>query len=271
MAVRSHARGSVSDRVRTLSNSPVVLRLGAFAVFAVIWEAYATASDSLLLPTFTETMSALVYGLMDPVTWQAFAASNVAMVIGFAMALLTGIPLGLLMGRFRTADRAFNPYLVIVLAVPLAGIIPLLTMTVGLGLAARSIVVWSFAIVMVAETCRVGVRSVDRSLIEMARVFGVGELGLWRRVLIPAAQPAIFSGVRIGLARAIEGMVIVELIMVAAGIGGLILRYQAFFNGAALYAVVLLVIAESLILLSLVDRLSTRLTPWVGSESIVLR
>ena len=128
--------------------------------------------------------------------------------------------------------------------------------------------VWTFAIVMVVVNARTGVRQVDRSLIDMSRNFGACELGTWRRIILPAALPAILVGVRIGLGRAVTGMVIVELLMWAVGIGGLILKAQAFFRFDEFYGIVVLVIFEALILLAIVDWVQRRLTPWADELGI---
>jgi ABC-type nitrate/sulfonate/bicarbonate transport system permease component len=248
--------------VQRLLDSRFFLRALAFVLFALAWQAYAMLAGSFFIPSFLDTASALVVSIADPEVWEAFAVSNIAMVIGFLAAVAMGVPLGLLRGRFRKAERLANPYLNILLVTPLAGIIPLLMMSVGIGLLARVIVVWSFAVVMVVVNARAGVRQVDPTLIDMARLFGSSELGTWRRVILPGALPAILTGIRIALGRAITGMVIVELVMVSAGIGGLILGAQALFRFDDLYAVVVLVILEALVLLAIVDWFQRRLTPW---------
>jgi ABC-type nitrate/sulfonate/bicarbonate transport system permease component len=250
--------------VQRLLDSRFFLRFAAFAIFALIWQAYAVFAGGFFFPSFTETAVSVVSQILDPEVWEAFFVSNVAMVIGFALAVVMGIPLGLLMGRFRRAERLANPYLNILLVTPLAGIIPLLMMSTGIGLLSRVIVVWSFAVVMVVVNSRAGVRQVDPNLIDMVRLFGARELGVWRRVILPGALPAVLTGVRIALGRAITGMVIVELVMVSAGIGGLILGAQALFRFADLYAVVFLVIVEALLLLSVVDWVQRRATPWTS-------
>jgi ABC-type nitrate/sulfonate/bicarbonate transport system permease component len=148
----------------------------------------------------------------------------------------------------------------------MAAIIPLLVMSVGFGLASRVILVTVFAIVMVIVNARAGVRQVDPSLIQMARSFGASEATIWRRILIPGALPAIMTGVRLGLGRAVTGMVIVELLMVSVALGRLILQYRGMFQAASLYAVIIVILAEALILISVVGWLEQRFTPWVPRQ-----
>ncbi len=258
----------MSATLGRLLDSRWFLRLLAFGVFALVWQLYAMYAGGIFVPTFTETFVAIVEQLGSPVVWEAFLASNVAMVLGFLLAVALGIPLGLLTGRFPLAERAVNPYLNILLVTPLAGIIPLLMMTLGIGLASRVIVVWSFSVVMVVVNTRAGVRQVDRTLIDMVRLFGASEAGVWKRAILPGALPAVLTGIRIGLGRAVTGMVIVELVMVSVGIGGLILRYQSRFQFAELYGVVVLVVIEALALLAVVDWFQRRLTPWASMAGI---
>jgi ABC-type nitrate/sulfonate/bicarbonate transport system permease component len=123
-----------------------------------------------------------------------------------------------------------------------------------------------FAIVMVIVNARAGVRQVDPSLIQMARSFGASEATIWRRILIPGALPAIMTGVRLGLGRAVTGMVIVELLMVSVALGRLILQYRGMFQAASLYAVIIVILAEALILISVIGWLEQRFTPWVPRQ-----
>jgi NitT/TauT family transport system permease protein len=94
------------------------------------------------------------------------------------------------------------------------------------------------------------------------------EMQLWRKVLLPGALPATISGVRLGLARAISGMVAVELLLISVGLGRLILRYQADFEAASVYAVVLVVLAEAVLLIGSLRWLEKRLSPRGGTEGL---
>jgi ABC-type nitrate/sulfonate/bicarbonate transport system permease component len=262
---------------RTASPRPSVTRriLGAnlpyqvltFVVFAVVWEIYAREWGGLLIPTFTETVVATLELLGSAELWQAMYVSNQALVLGFLIAVVVGVPVGILLGRFRTFERFADVYLNILLVTPMAAIIPLLMMSVGFGLASRVILVTIFSIVMVVVNSRTGVRQVDPSLIEMARSFGATERQVWTRVLLPGALPAIMTGIRLGLGRAVTGMVIVELLMVSAALGGLILSYRGLFKAPLLYGTIVIILAEALLLISAARWCERKLTGWAGSRS----
>jgi NitT/TauT family transport system permease protein len=241
-------------------------RVVTLLIFLVIWQVYAEFSGGLLIPTVPKTAEALVGLLASSTLWSALYVSNQALVLGFFISVVVGVPVGVLLGRFPTAEKYANVYLNILLVTPMAAIIPLLVMSVGFGLASRVILVTVFAVVMVIVNARAGVRQVDPSLIQMARSFGASEATIWRRILIPGALPAIMTGVRLGLGRAVTGMVIVELLMVSVALGRLILQYRGMFQAADLYAVIIVILAEALILISVVGWLERRFTPWVPRQ-----
>lgn len=250
----------------TVMSSAWPYRMITLLIFLAIWQVYAEFSGGLLIPTVPNTAVALVELLGSPTLWSALYVSNQALVLGFLISVVVGVPVGVLLGRFPTAEKYTNVYLNILLVTPMAAIIPLLIMSVGFGLASRVILVTVFAIVMVIVNARVGVRQVDPSLIEMARSFGASEATIWRRILIPGALPAIMTGVRLGLGRAVTGMVIVELLMVSVALGRLILQYRGMFQAASLYAVIIVILAEALILITVVGWLERRFTPWVPRQ-----
>jgi NitT/TauT family transport system permease protein len=248
----------IATRLRGADQRRITFPLVTLVVIAIVWEVGATAADSLLIPTFTETVAALGRLLVSPRLWRALSISNQALVVGFVIAVAIGIPLGLALGRYRGLDRVTNPYLTILLTVPMAGLIPLLVMSVGIGFEARVLIV----------NARTGVREADPSLIDMARSFGASEVLIWRNVLLPGSVPAVMAGIRLGLGHAVTGMVIVELLLVAAGIGALILEFQAFFDAASVYATIVIVVAEALLLISAANAFARWVTPWarVGSR-----
>lgn len=255
--------------VRSVGQWDMTYRVATFVVLAGAWQLFALDDGGLLIPTFTETMVALWSLLFDSQLWSAFAVSNLALLIGFGISVVVGIPTGLALGRFRKAEQLLDVYLDILLVIPMAALIPILVMTTGIGLVSRVILVVLFGIVMVIVNSRAGVRQVPPALIEMALSLGATERQVWRKILLPSALPAIMTGVRIALGRAITGMIIVELLMVSVGLGGLMIEFRARFQGPELYATVIIVVLEALLLITAVRKLETVLMPWVPARRAV--
>lgn len=258
--------GASGRRGRSLLTSGRAAQVLTLVVFLLGWEIYADVRGGLLLPTFSETAVAFVDLMGEPRFWRAMYVSNQALVIGFLVAVGVGVPVGIVLGRFRTLERLSDVWLNILLVTPMAAIIPLLIMSVGFGLLSRVILVTVFSIVMVIVNVRVGVRQVDPALIEMARSFGARERQVWRRVLLPAALPSIMTGIRLGLGRAVTGMVIVELLMVSVGVGGLILEFRGLFKAPQLYATIVAILVEALVLIAVARWAERKATPWVPAN-----
>ena len=245
------------------------LRLAVFAVLAALWQLQTADSDSLLIPTFTDTVAAFwQIAVTDGALWGPLWESNAAVLIGYPLAVATALPVGLAMARWQLFGRFMNPYAVILLGLPIAPLTPLLILGFGIGMTSRVIVVVLFCWVFIALNARAGVRTVDGSLIEMARSLGANERQLWRRILLPGGLPGIMAGLRIGMSRAIAGMVVVELLMVAAGVGGLMLRYRGQFEAGLVFAVVAAVIIESIVLMFGMRALERFLVPWSDAAQV---
>jgi NitT/TauT family transport system permease protein len=105
-------------------------------------------------------------------------------------------------------------------------------------------------------------------MIEMAKSLGANERQIRRRIVIPGADPPIIAGLRIGLGRAVAGMVIVELLLVASGLGRLLLEFAGRLQADFVFATVLVVIIEALLLLNLMSFAEKRVAPWAHDISV---
>lgn len=240
------------------------VRISSLICFALGWELFAHRLDSLLLPSFSETLAALAHLLTTRDLWEAVWISNQAMVLGFLVAAVFGIMLGLLIGRWRAAERYVDTYLNILLATPKSALIPIVIMATGLGLLSRVLVVFISAIVVITVNVRAGLRMIDPAWVEMARSFGATEAQMWHKILLRGALPAILTGLRLGLARSISAMLMVELLLLALGFGRLILDFRATFESPQLYATVLVIIAEAVLLMQGCKWLERHAAPWLG-------
>jgi ABC-type nitrate/sulfonate/bicarbonate transport system permease component len=256
MAVRGPgADEQVGGRLRRLA-PPAVL----FVLLAAGWElAVRATSDNILLPTFGDTVIALFRLIGDGAVWEALWLSNQTMLIGFALSVLCAVPVGFLMGRLPYLDRVMNPWIAVLVATPMAPLLPIIVIVLGLGIGSALLVVFLFCFVYMVINTRAGIRSIDPGLIEMARSFGAGELARWRYVLIPGAMPAIGTGLRICLGRAFAGMILGELLMFSRGVGLLMLDFRGAFEAASLFGLVFLLLVEALLIGLVMRRVEARI------------
>lgn len=239
-----------------------MLRISFFLTFFAIWEWFGRTHGGLLLAPFSETLTVMFEVVASQEIYEALWLSNQAMVVGFVGAVIVGVPLGLLIGRLRQLERFMDLYLNVLIVTPMAALIPLIIIAVGLGVYSRILVVFVFAFPIIVVNTRTGLKNLDPMLIEMARSFGANEMQLWRKIFLPGAAPAMMAGIRLGLGRALSGMVVVELLLVAVGLGRLILNYMGLFKPEKMYAVIIVIIIEVMLVMEIAKRVETRLVSW---------
>jgi NitT/TauT family transport system permease protein len=238
------------------------LRIASLVTLAGVWEVAGRSGDPHLLPPLSKVAAVWVDLLISGQLFQALAVSLQALTLGFILSVLFGVPLGLLMGRYRRVESFLEIYMTALLTVPMISFIPFLVIAFGLGLHSRVWIVFLFAFVIIAINTAAGVRNVDPVLTEMARSFGARESELFVKVILPAATPMIMAGIRLGMGRAVLGMVTSEMILAVVGFGSLLMTFGASFNSPALFATLLTIVLLAVALLALIQHLDRRLTPW---------
>lgn len=238
------------------------LRATSLITLALLWEVAGRTKNAHLLPPFSKVLSTWMELVISGQLFQALLVSLQALFLGFFLSVGLGVPLGLLMGRYRRLESFLDIYMTALLAVPMISFIPFLVIAFGLGLHSRVWIVFLFAFVIIAVNTTAGVRNVDPTLTEMARAFGARESELFLKVILPAALPMIMAGIRLGMGRAILGMVTSEMILSAVGFGVMLMTFGASFNTPALFATLLTIVLLAVALLALVQYVDRRLTPW---------
>lgn len=236
----------------------ILLPVAVLAFVIAGWQAYTASGDSPLTPTPRQVLDAAGDVLTSSQAWSALADSDYSLLLGFAIAVVVFIPVGIVMGRWRALDRALSPYLDIAIVTPMAALMPVVLLAIGLNRTAEVVVIVIFAAPFVATATRAGTLAIPGEWVEMSHSFGSGELRTWRLVLIPASISSIVSGLRLGFAQALTGLVTVELTLISLGIGKRIQEYKGTFQNASLFAFILLIAAQSLLVMSLLTWLERR-------------
>lgn len=183
--------------------------------------------------------------------------------LGFLFAISVGVPLGILMGWSRRAEALLNPVFLVIRPIPPLAWIPLAILWLGLGDAAKIMVIFFAAFVPAVINSYTGVRSIESPILEAARMLGTPRPALVREVIVPAALPAIFTGLRLSLQAAWTTLVAAELVGAVAGLGRILnVAQQDIYPGMILFAMVWVAILGYLTtaLLGWVER---RSLPWV--------
>ena len=183
-------------------------------------------------------------------------------LMGFAVAVATGVPLGLAMGASRKVEALVNPAFLLIRPIPPLAWIPLAIVWLGLGDAAKVLVIWFAAFVPSVINSYAGVRSLERHVIEAARMLGIRRSMMVREVLIPGAAPHIFTGLRLSLQACWTTLVAGELIGAAAGLGRVLAQGALDLFPAMILVGMVLVALSGGIMTWALGRLEVLAMPW---------
>lgn len=250
-----------------LARVPGVLSLIGFIL---IWQLLILIfqPDPILFPTPGEVADEFVTAARDGTMWPAFVDSMSAMAIGLVLALVTGIPLGLMIGMSPTADLLTSPYLWGFFAMPRIALAPLMILWLGFGMETKVWLVYLSAVVPLLLSCKDGVQTADASLIQAARSFGARRLDLFAKVIAPSTLPFIASGIRNGISRGFVGLLVIELVVGSGGIGTEVMGSMRDFNTARMFAFATLLIVVAMVLISLSRQLERLASRWREDVSL---
>lgn len=234
------------------------LRILSFATVFLLWEWYGRKPESFTIAPLSEVLTAIWEGFADGTLTSAVAGTMVTMGLGYLIAAVLGVSLGLWIGVSRYARNTIEPLVHAAYATPVSLMIPILGIYAGLGLSGRVtlVVLWSvFEILINTST---GVREVPASLIELGRAFNASKKDLYLKVILPAAKPYVALGLRIGVARAMRGAVTAELLLSAANLGRVLLTSGSTFRIPELLGATLITIILGVVLMRIATAIEER-------------
>lgn len=195
-----------------------------------------------------------------------FSLSNFA--IGFLLAALVGILFGLALGTIRTVRTLAGPVVWIAYSTPRVALAPIIVMWLGFGASSKIAVIFLMAVFPIIINVWVGASSVDQTLLRAGRVFGASNLHLYRKVTLPYILPYTLTGLRLGIARGLVGVVIAEFMGSAAGIGYMIRLLSSEFDIAGALALTLVLMVAANVAMLVLDLVRRRLAPWYREGAV---
>jgi len=266
----------VPQGLRRFWRSTKTARATSFVAFIVGWQLLVPLLPTALIPTPFEVgefmWAELRADTLAPETvYQAFATSLRRLITGFGIALLIGIPIGLLMGLFKRVENFLHDFVVVGLAMP--SLVWALIAAMWIGFVERSSIITvmlasvTFVIINVSE----GVRAVPKDLMDMSKAYGTSDLHRVRHVVFPSLMPFLFASLRYGLANGWKGLVLAEIYASTSGAGWTIrfwydARRAQGVIGYALFFMVFAFLAERFVFRKLYDRVF-RWRPSAGAQA----
>jgi NitT/TauT family transport system permease protein len=239
-----------------------MIRAVSMATVVSAWELVARRSSPIFLPSPTAVIKAGAAMIASGELLAALVSSVQTVVIGFATAAVVGIVLGLLIGRYKLVDAATDWLINALYATPLVAVIPLVILWLGLGNLAKLFVVTILTVFPVLINTAAGVRNVPRALIDVSTAFAANERQVFVKIILPSAVPYMMTGLRLGIGRAIIGMVVAEFFTAITGLGALIVKYGNRYDTASMFVPILALMLLGILLTSLVRRAEEHFAPW---------
>ncbi|MBI2359550.1 MAG: ABC transporter permease subunit [Deltaproteobacteria bacterium] len=210
-------------------------------IWFILWELIGRAELSTIIPPVSRVVAAGITILPTEKFSAAAWISLRSFTTGMALALVIGIPIGVLMARVEVARRIVGLWVNIFVSAPISALVPILMAVVGIGETTVVVTVFLFAVFVILLDTQVGVKQADRSLVEMARSFGARSYQIYSKVLLLSALPEILAGIRLGTIRGVKGMVIGQLLIAILGVGELFELYSKHFLMEEFWALVIVV------------------------------
>ena len=241
-----------------LNRSLLLKLLSAFLVFGA-WEIAGRIPVSYAFPTFIESMSSLSSMVLDGSLFEAYAETLKPLAIGVLISAVIGITVGLWTGLNDWFDWLFSPIFIVMQAAPLAALIPLLVMVYGIGLTSKIFVVCIMAMPVIVLNTAGAVRNTPSSLTEMGRSFQASRWEITTKIVIPAASPVIFSGLRLGVSAGFIGAILSELKITPTGVGDIITYSRSIADYPSMYAAIFSIILLAVLFLNLLEMIERHL------------
>jgi NitT/TauT family transport system permease protein len=248
-----------------LNHEQAVLGGASVVLFLLIWELVGNTYQ-LINPMFMSAPS-----LIASATVQLFGSgeiyndlyiSGIELFWGYLLSAFVAIPFGIMIGWYKKASYIFDPFVNSMNATPRVALLPLVIIWLGIGVLSKVGIIFLGAVFPILINTRDGVKTTPFNLLTAARSFGASEWMLFRSVVLPSTIPFILTGLRLGLGRAIVGVMVGELYAATAGIGFMITVAGATFQTDKVFVGVLIFALTGMIGMEMLTRVERRFDKW---------
>ena len=262
-AARWRARPALSA-LGQIAALPLVPTLLAIGVALIIWQQVAEHAllPPYVLPLPSKVLAAGEQLIANGALWRHVSATLTEALLGFAIAFVCGVALAYPLARSEALSRLAAPFIATTQAMPMIALAPILVMWFGLGILSKLIICALIVFFPILVSTMVGLRSIDREMLEAARTLGADTWQSLRYVETPLALRSVLGGVRLGLTLAMTGAMVGEFVASDAGLGFLMVLSRTNFDAPMVFAAALTLSAVSTLLYKSVGWLEQVLIDW---------
>lgn len=239
-----------------------LIRYGSLLVILIAWELYGRNVNPVIFTYPTAIVRAFFDMVRDGTLTEALLQTLWVLAVGSAIGIVAGVAIGLLAGRSQTVKQIIDIPLNALYALPAVALIPVIVLWFGFGDTAKIFVVTFFVFFPVIINTMRGVEEVDPDLVEVTRSFCSSESRVWRDLLLPAALPYIFTGIRLAIGRGLVGVIVAEFFTAISGLGNLIVTNSNTFQTDRTFVPIVILSLIGVFLTAALAAVEKSLAPW---------
>ena len=248
-----------------LNQEKKILGTSAVMIFLMAWELVGNTLG-LINPMFMSAPSligkAAVQLFASGEIWNDLRVSGIEFGWGYFLSVIVGVPFGIACGWYKKMAYIFDPFINAMNATPRVALLPLVIIWLGIGILSKVGIIFLGAVFPILINARDGVKTTLYNLLTAARSFGASEWQIFRSVVLPSTVPFIITGLRLGVGRALIGVMVGELYAATAGVGFMITVAGATFQTDKVFVGILIFAATGMICMEIIGRLEARFDKW---------
>ena len=229
-----------------------------FWEFSVVWG----WANPLFTSAPTRIIKAGAAMVRDGSIWNDLAVSGLEFALGYGLAVVVGVPLGILMGWYRRFNALLEPFVNALYATPRIALMPLIIIWFGVDMTSKVAIIFLSTVFPILVNTMTGVRTIDRDFIKVARSFGATDGQLFLTVALPSSVPNLLTGLRLGLGHALIGIVVGEMYGASAGIGYMMQMAGATFQTDRVMVGIIIIAAAGMALTQVLKMIENRFEMW---------
>jgi ABC-type nitrate/sulfonate/bicarbonate transport system permease component len=241
-----------------------VLGAGAVIAFLLFWEA--SVAFSWANPLFTSSPSRIFAAgyemFRDGSIYPDLLVSGEEFVLGYGLAVIAGVPLGILMGWYTRLNAVLDPFVNALYATPRIALMPLIIIWFGIDLSAKIAIIFLSTVFPILVNTMTGVRTMERDFVRVARSFGASDGQLFLTVALPSSVPNLLTGLRLGLGHALIGIVVGEMYGASAGVGYMMQVAGATFQTDKVMVGIIIIAGAGMALTQVLKMIEARFDVW---------
>ena len=245
-------------------NENFLLGTGAVVAFLLFWEIAVRAGWAN--PLFTSSPSRILAAgfemFADGSIFPDLAVSGEEFALGYGLAVLAGVPLGILMGWYSRLNAVLDPFVNALYATPRIALMPLIIIWFGVDLSAKIAIIFLSTVFPILVNTMTGVRTMERDFVKVARSFGASDGQLFLTVALPSSVPNLLTGLRLGLGHALIGIVVGEMYGASAGIGFMMQSAGATFQTDKVMVGIIIIAAAGMAMTQVLKMIEQRFDAW---------